>query len=495
MNTVKKNKIYFELFEEAVERNRKKIPEIHKKLKAANVKYVMSSWIDLHGIPKTKPVPMSDFEPLCLGKGPQFAVHSVSFVPELTPADSDQIMIPDLDSVYICPWDKSIAIIFADLYWEGKPYNVCPRQALKRSMQKAQDAGYKGLAGVEPEFIAMKYNENGEAIKTIDNDPSSGVFIKKIMRKAIDNDPIKGIRPRRQPFGYDVEHSLDSMHFLKELINILEELGWNLHDVVAEGAYSQFELDFHYTNLLEMADRLVFLRILLKEVAKKHNMFITFMPKPTIGDWRSGAHINFSMERINMPGKNIFSDGKGWSKESKNAVGGLMAHSEALTAITCSTVNSYNGLVPRVGGFEGGTVTWAPTNITYGHNNRSAQFRLPQNRYCIENRAADMTMNVYLAMAMTLSAAVEGINKEIEPGEPTDRDLYQMTETEFKKLGIRSLPRNLLQAIEALKKDKLADEVLGTVMKKSFISYKNDEWERYHQSVTDWEVKEYLRLY
>ena len=495
MNTVKKNKIYFELFEEAVERNRKKIPEIHKKLKAANVKYVMSSWIDLHGIPKTKPVPMSDFEPLCLGKGPQFAVHSVSFVPELTPADSDQIMIPDLDSVYICPWDKSIAIIFADLYWEGKPYNVCPRQALKRSMQKAQDAGYKGLAGVEPEFIAMKYNENGEAIKTIDNDPSSGVFIKKIMRKAIDNDPIKGIRPRRQPFGYDVEHSLDSMHFLKELINILEELGWNLHDVVAEGAYSQFELDFHYTNLLEMADRLVFLRILLKEVAKKHNMFITFMPKPTIGDWRSGAHINFSMERINMPGKNIFSDGKGWSKESKNAVGGLMAHSEALTAITCSTVNSYNGLVPRVGGFEGGTVTWAPTNITYGHNNRSAQFRLPQNRYCIENRAADMTMNVYLAMAMTLSAAVEGINKEIEPGEPTDRDLYQMTETEFKKLGIRSLPRNLLQAIEALKKDKLADEVLGTVMKKSFISYKNDEWERYHQAVTDWEVKEYLRLY
>ena len=495
MNTVKKNKIYFELFEEAVERNRKKIPEIHKKLKAANVKYVMSSWIDLHGIPKTKPVPMSDFEPLCLGKGPQFAVHSISFVPELTPADSDQIMIPDLDSVYICPWDKSIAIIFADLYWEGKPYNVCPRQALKRSMQKAQDAGYKGLAGVEPEFIAMKYNENGEAIKTIDNDPSSGVFIKKIMRKAIDNDPIKGIRPRRQPFGYDVEHSLDSMHFLKELINILEELGWNLHDVVAEGAYSQFELDFHYTNLLEMADRLVFLRILLKEVAKKHNMFITFMPKPTIGDWRSGAHINFSMERINMPGKNIFSDGKGWSKESKNAVGGLMAHSEALTAITCSTVNSYNGLVPRVGGFEGGTVTWAPTNITYGHNNRSAQFRLPQNRYCIENRAADMTMNVYLAMAMTLSAAVEGINKEIKPGEPTDRDLYQMTEAEFKKLGIRSLPRNLLQAIEALKKDKLADEVLDTVMKKSFISYKNNEWERYHQAVTDWEVKEYLRLY
>ncbi|MDA0987488.1 MAG: glutamine synthetase family protein [Bacteroidetes bacterium] len=472
---LKKEQIYYEYFKDAVERNKKKIPEIYKKLKSAGVKYVLSSWIDLHGIPKTKPVPMSDFETLCVGKGPQFAVHSISYVPELTPADSDQVMLPDLNSVYVCPWDKTTAIIFADLFWEDRPYNVCPRQALKRAIQKAQDAGYKGMAGIEPEFIAMKYDENGKPIK------------------AIDTDPINGIRPRRQAFGYDVEHSLDSMHFLKELIDILNDLGWMLHDVVAEGAYSQFELDFHYTDLLEMADRFVFLRILLKEVAKKNNMFITFMPKPTIGDWRSGAHINFSM--IDKLGKNIFNNGNKWSKDSIYAVGGLMKHAEALTSITCSTVNSYNGLVPRVGGFEGGTVTWAPTNITYGHNNRSAQFRLPQNRYCIENRAADMTMNVYLALSMTISAAIEGIEKKIHPGEPTDQDLYSMTESELKKLGIKRLPRNLLMAIEALKNDKLSDEVLGPVMKKSFLRYKNDEWERYHQAVTDWEVKEYLRLY
>ena len=93
----KNKKIYYNSFEDAIERNRKKIPEIHKKLKNSGVKYVLSSWIDLHGMPKTKPVPMSDFELLCLGKGPQFAAHSISFVPELTPADSDQIMLPDLD--------------------------------------------------------------------------------------------------------------------------------------------------------------------------------------------------------------------------------------------------------------------------------------------------------------------------------------------------------------------------------------------------------------
>jgi glutamine synthetase len=471
------SKVYYESFDEAIERNRPRIPEVRKNLEQTGVKYVLSSWIDLHGIPKTKPVPMSDFEQLCLGRGPQFAVHSVSYVPELTPADSDQIMVPDLDAVYVCPWDSEMAIIFADLFWEDAPYKVCPRQALKRAVQKAQEAGYVGFAGVEPEFIAMRYNEDGQP------------------EKAFDDDPADGLRPRRQAFGYDVEYSLNSMPFLKELIDILEDLGWNLHDVVAEGAYSQFELDFHYTHLVEMADRLVFLRILLKEVAKKHGMFITFMPKPTTGDWRSGAHINFSLQPADGSGRNIFQDGDGWSRESRFAVGGLMAHAEALSAITCPTVNSYNGLVPRVGGFEGGTVTWAPTNITYGHNNRSAQFRLPQNRYCIENRAADMTMNVYLAMAMTLTAAVEGIAEQIDPGEPTDRDLYEMTEEEFKELGIRRLPRNLMQATEALARDDLAEKVMGAVMRRSYVTYKTDEWERYHQSVTDWEVQEYLRLY
>ena len=172
-----------------------------------------------------------------------------------------------------------------------------------------------------------------------------------------------------------------------------------------------------------------------------------------------------------------------------------MNHAEAITAITCPTVNSYNGLVPRVGGFEGGTVTWAPTNITYGFNNRSAQFRLPQSRYCLENRACDMTMNVYLALAIHLTAAIDGIKKKSDPGKPTDFDLYSMNEAELTELGIRRLPRTLFNAMEALRNDDLAEHVMGPVMRNSFLEYKNDEWERYHQAVTDWEVKEYLRLY
>ena len=243
-----------------------------------------------------------------------------------------------------------------------------------------------------------------------------------------------------------------------------------------------------------MADRLVFLRVLLKETAKKHGMFVTFMPKPTTGDWRSGAHMNTSLIKAGKPGKNVYEGARGkFSQAAYYAVGGQLKHGAAITAIACSTVNSYNGLVPKVAGFEGGVYTWAPTHITYGHNNRSAMLRMPQNRFCLENRAADMCMNPYLGLGMSLAASVDGIVNKIDPGTPADEDLYVMDEKRQAKLT--ALPRNLLEATEQLGKSQLAREVLGEQMLNSFIAYKIDEWERYHQTTTDWEVQEYLRLY
>ena len=135
------------------------------------------------------------------------------------------------------------------------------------------------------------------------------------------------------------------------------------------------------------------------------------------------------MQRVDNPGVNLFgNDDSGWADAAYHAVGGLLRHGGALTALTATTVNSYNGLVPRVGGFEGGTVTWAPTHMTYGNNNRSAMLRLPQNRFCIENRASDLCMNPYLALGMTTAAAVEGVIEGIDPGPPLNRDLYDMTD-------------------------------------------------------------------
>lgn len=450
-----------------------------KKLEDAGVKYVLSCWVDLLGQPKTKPVPISDFELLCAGKGPQFAVHSISFVPELGPADADQIPLPDLDTLTICPWDRTCAWMMADLWWQDKPYNLCPRSTLKRAIRKAAKNGYEFYAGIEPEFIAMRW-QDGQPVKAFDDDPPPG----------------QGLRPRRQAFGYDVEYSIDAMPFLGDLIDVLEALGWNLHDVVAEGAYSQFELDFHYTNALEMADRFVFLRILLKETAKKHGLFVTFMPKPTLGDWRSGAHMNISARPAGNPEQNLFEGKNGrWHESVYHAVAGLLRHGGAHTALACPTVNSYNGLVPKVGGFEGGVFTWAPTHMTYGANNRSAMLRLPQSRFCIENRAADMCMNPYLSFSLSIAAMTDGMANRLDPGKPINQDLYVMNEQSLADSGARRLPRNLLEAIEALREDELAKQVLGEAMHGSYLAYKADEWERYHQAVTDWEVREYLRLF
>lgn len=456
-----------------------RIAKAKAELEKAGVKYVFSCWIDILGSPKTKPVPVSEFEQLCIGKGPQFAVHSVSMFPELGPADPDQVPIPDLDALFICPWNKEYAIVFADLFYEDKPYNVCPRMALKRAVQDAADAGYAFYAGIEPEFIVLRYDDNGQPVKGIDDDPEPG----------------EGFRPRRQAFGYDIEYSLDSMPFLGDVIEQLNSMGWGLKNVVCEGAYSQFEVDFNYSTVLGMADRFTFLRILLKEIAKRHGMFVTYMAKPAQGDWRSGAHINWSVQSTTNPGKNLFKDeaSDGWSDAARWAAAGALRHGVALTAVNCPTVNSYKGLIARAREFEGGTVTWAPTHISYGVNNRSAMIRFPQARYAIENRAVDMCVNPYLGLALTCAASLEGIKEQLDPGPPLSKSLYEMTPAEQRK--IKPLPRNLDQAITGFAADPLAKQVFGETMHGLYTRHKQDEWDRFHETITDWEKREYLRFF
>jgi glutamine synthetase len=455
------------------------VAEARARLESAGVEYVFSCWVDLLGVPKTKPVPLSEFDRLFRGEGPQFAVHSVSMVPELGPADPDQIALPDLSSLTICPWDSRIAWVFADLFFEGEPYDVCPRQALRRQIRAAADAGMQFVAGFEPEFIVLRM-EDGEPVKAFGRDDTT----------------VGGLPVKRQPFGYDAEHSLDGMPFLADVVEALRALGWGISNVVAEGAFSQFELDYGPADALAAADRLVLLRVLLKEIAKRHGLFVTYMAKPTNGDWRNGAHINHSVTPLDRPDENLFDgDDGGWGEPAFHALGGLIRHGAALTAVACSTVNSYKGLIGRTPGLEGGTLTWAPTHICYGHNNRSAMLRLPQTRKAIENRACDMCVNPHLALALTLGASLEGIGERLDPGEAINAPLYDLTDEEAATRNVERLPGNLLEAIDAFEGDALAREVFGPTMHGMFARYKREEWHRFHDHVTDWEQAEYLRFY
>ena len=171
-----------------------------------------------------------------------------------------------------------------------------------------------------------------------------------------------------------------------------------------------------------------------------------------------------------------------------------MKHAPALTAVACSTVNSYKGLIGRARDFEGGTVTWAPTHVSYGSNNRLAMLRLPLTRHAIENRAADMCLNPYLALAMTMAASLEGMQKRIDPGPPAEGSLYDLARKEGKPEA-RPLPANLNEAISAFDQDPLAKDVFGPTMHSSYSRYKNDEWARFHEQITEWEQKEYLRYF
>ena len=253
-----------------------------------------------------------------------------------------------------------------------------------------------------------------------------------------------------------------------------------------------------YTKMIEFAkdNRFGDLDYLIdetQEVAKKYGYFVTFMPKTNISDWRSGAHINHSVASIKTKNQNIYKDGESFSDKAYNGVAGILKHGAAITALACPTVNSYNGFVSSVEGLDGGLHTWAPTHMTYGTNNRSAMIRLPQNRFCIENRASDLTQNPYLTFALLAAAVTEGIEKDLKPPKITNKSLYDLTEKEKKEIA--TLPRNLLEAVDSFSKDKLIHEVFSKPLINNFVSYKYDEWRRYHTTTTDWEIKEYLKLF
>jgi glutamine synthetase len=451
-----------------------KLVATRRRLEAAGVEFCFSTYVDIHGVPKAKTNPLTAFEKMAHGSE-LFTVGAMEGMGLIGPHEDECAAVPDLNTLIVCPWNKKIGYFFGDLYYHGAPYQNDSRQILKRQLQRAAALGFQMNLGMETEFYVLRIDE-------------------KRSRHILARDRYQGTCP-----AYDIYQTMGSMAFLEPMSNYMDELGWNLYSFDQEGGHSQFEFDFKYTDALTMCDRLVFLRLMAKQVAEQIGATATFLPKPFANDFRSACHFNMSLADVET-GSNRFapetdlnplaqSHGVAMSKLAYHFAAGVLRHAAAITAVTSPTYNSYQGLIAQG---DMPDISWAPVIVAYGRNNRSAMLRLPLNRYCVENRAPDISCNPYLAAAVQLAAGLEGIEQELDPGKPLNRNCYDLTRSELKEIGMKFLPRTLLHSLEAFEADPLIDQVFGTEFKEIYLKQKLKEWDEGFYPISEAHLQKHL---
>jgi glutamine synthetase len=273
----------------------------------------------------------------------------------------------------------------------------------------------------------------------------------------------------------------------------LRAVGIDVYQIDHEDGNGQFEINFTYADALKSADNFTFVKMAASEIAHKHGMIATFMPKPFSNRTGSGAHFHVSLGSKSQ--KNAFHDpgdksGMGLSPLAYQFLAGVLAHARALAAVAAPTVNSYKRLV--VGRSLSGS-TWAPAYIAYGDNNRTACVRVPYGR--IEFRLPDGAANPYLATAALAAAGLDGIDRKLDPGEPLNINLYELTPEQISARGIGLLPQSLNAAIDALEADQVVQEGIGRELAAEFIRLKRMEWIEYSRHVSEWESQRYLEMF
>ncbi|CAA9557886.1 Glutamine synthetase type I [uncultured Synechococcales cyanobacterium] len=443
--------------------------QVRTSLESQGVKYALASFVDIHGMCKAKSVPLSHFEQMMAGSE-LFTGAALDGVPQEV-SDEEVAAHPDVDSVTILPWKPEVAWFASDLYLQGKPFEACCRGILKRVLAEAAGMGFTFNLGIETEFFVLKETQDGKPVPVSDRDTLA--------------------KP-----CYDLQGMLDNYSWVSEIVEAMNSLGWDVYSFDHEDGNGQFETDFAYCDALKMADRFTFFRLMVKEITRKYGYFATFMPKPFANRTGSGAHYNMSLADIKT-GENLFydlEDGRGCklSKLGYQFIAGILRHAPAICAVIAPTVNSYKRLIAR-GSMSG--FTWAPIYICYGNNNRTNMLRVPLAGGRVECRAADISSNPYLGAAMILAAGLEGIREGLDPGEPHTENMYNYSLEQLIDMGVHFLPRNLGEAISAFSRDSLSEKVMGSLMYKTYVQFKSQEWEEYHTHVSDWEIQRYLKFF
>ncbi|MCX6003976.1 MAG: type I glutamate--ammonia ligase [Chloroflexi bacterium] len=434
---------------------------ILKMAKENDIKFIHMWFTDILGMLKSFSINIDELEG-AFDEGMGFDGSSIEGFARID--ESDMVAMPDPDTFKLLPWrpreHHAVARMFCDILKPGgESFDGDPRYVLKRNLKKAADLGFTYYVGPELEYFYFKDSKSTEYLD------AGGYF---------DLTPLDAANDLR-----------------RETIITLEQMGIGIEYSHHEVAPSQHEIDMRYTDALTMADSVMTYRLVVKQVAMNQGVYATFMPKPVFGVNGSGMHVHQSLFKGD---RNAFFDPKGkyyLSKIARNYVAGLLKYAPEITAINNQWINSYKRLVP---GYE------APVYLSWAKRNRSDLIRVPEYRpgrekaTRIEFRSPDPACNPYLCFSVMLAAGLKGIEEGLEPPEPIEKNVYEMTEEQRNALGIRTLPASLSEAIQLTEKSKLVKEALGDHVFNAFIQNKKVEWDQYRVNVTKYELDKYLPI-
>ena len=447
------------------------IKRTQEELRNKGVKYCIGAYVDIHGVPKGKVVPIDHLEHMAHGSE-RYTGYALDGLGQ-APHDDEITSVPDLTHIIQLPWEPKVAWMPADNAFKGKPHALNTRVALKTILAEAASMDLGFNLGIECEIYLLKKNPDGTL--------------------SVPNPDDKLVKP-----CYDVRGFMDDFTWLDKVATCMNDLGWDLYSLDHEDGNGQYEFDFHYADALTMCDRFIFFRYMAKHYAKEQGLIATTMPKPFADKTGTGAHFNMSLRDLKN-GANLFAcdpsedkRGLGLTEMGYHFIGGILKHGRALCAAFAPTVNSYKRLV-RQGGMS--YFSWAPVFNSYGSNNRTNSVRVPMGGGRCESRNADGAVNPYLAATLALAAGLEGIRLKLDPGNPNEDNLYMMSDAERRDRRIDFLPQTLQEAVMAFAADPLVEKTLGKELRDEFIRYKTTEWEAYHLTVSPWEIERYSHLF
>ena len=428
-----------------------------------NVRYLRLQFTDILGTIKNVEVPIAQLEKV-LNNEMMFDGSSIEGFVRI--AESDMYLCPDLNTWVIFPWTAGkgkVARLICDIYSpDGNPFPGDPRTNLKRVLKEMQELGFTDFnLGPEPEFFLFKLDEKGEP--TLELNDNGGYF--------------------------DLAPTDLGENCRRDIVLELEDMGFDIEASHHEVAPGQHEIDFKYADAITACDNIQTFKLVVKTIARKHNLHATFMPKPLFGVNGSGMHFNVSL----FNGKeNAFFDPDGDMQLTDNAfhfIAGILKNARGFTAVCNPLVNSYKRLVP---GYE------APCYIAWSGQNRSPLVRIPVSRGVstrVEIRSVDPAANPYLALATILEAGLDGIKHKLTPPESVDQNIYEMNREEREAVGVQDLPSTLYTAVKAMKENDVVRSALGNHIYRQFIQSKSLEWDYYRTQVSEWEREQYIKQY